>query len=211
MQISSFGHSCLLVEEGGSRILIDPGIYSSRQDELTGVDAVFITHEHADHCDIASLKKISTGNPGMVICTNEGVGAVLEKEGIPYEIVGDGERREIKEVVIEGHGVRHATIYHGLAAPKNTGYRIAQRFFHPGDAFVIPESPVEILALPIVAPWSKIEEVLDYALAMKPRICFIIHDGFLQTDNPYHAWAKKILEPADIQVIAPERGRVYSL
>ena len=50
MKITKFGHSCLLVEEGGARILLDPGKYSILQNNVENVDAIVITHEHQDHC-----------------------------------------------------------------------------------------------------------------------------------------------------------------
>jgi len=40
MRITHLGHSCLLVEGGGVRILVDPGNFSSGFEELRGLDAV---------------------------------------------------------------------------------------------------------------------------------------------------------------------------
>ena len=49
MKITKFGHSCLLVEENGVRILFDPGSYSTAQNDVKNIDVVLITHEHSDH------------------------------------------------------------------------------------------------------------------------------------------------------------------
>jgi L-ascorbate metabolism protein UlaG (beta-lactamase superfamily) len=51
--------------------------------------------------------------------------------------------------------------------------------FHPGDAFTLPERPVDVLLLPVSAPWSKIAEVIDFARAVKPRLAVPIHDAIL--------------------------------
>lgn len=38
MRLTKFGHSCLLVEEGGARVLLDPGSFSEGFEELDGLD-----------------------------------------------------------------------------------------------------------------------------------------------------------------------------
>ena len=58
MKITKFGHCCLLIEENGVRILTDPGTYSTQQSEVKNIDFVLITHEHADHFHIDSLKAL---------------------------------------------------------------------------------------------------------------------------------------------------------
>ena len=59
MKITKFGHCCLSVEERGVRILVDPGNYTSGQNEAKGIHIVLITHhEHRDHLDMESLKRV---------------------------------------------------------------------------------------------------------------------------------------------------------
>ena len=50
MQITHFGHACVLLS-GNSRVLLDPGTYSSGFEILHDLDAVLITHDHPDHRD----------------------------------------------------------------------------------------------------------------------------------------------------------------
>lgn len=52
MKITKFGHCCLLVEENNLRILIDPGNYLKRADDLKDIDTMLITHSHQDYLDI---------------------------------------------------------------------------------------------------------------------------------------------------------------
>ena len=52
MKITRYYQSCLLVEEGSARILIDPsGAEAERFDSFGKLDAVLYTHEHSDHFD----------------------------------------------------------------------------------------------------------------------------------------------------------------
>jgi len=206
MRITKFGHSCLLVEEGKARILLDPGKWSEGHSEVKDIDAILITHEHPDHAHPESLKKILENNPDVIIYTNEGAGDVLEKEEIRYERVQHGSSFQVRGVTVEVFGRDHAVIYSSFPIVRNTGYLIAGRLFHPGDALRVPEKAVEILALPVVAPWMRLAECIDYAKQVKPKICFPIHDGMLKHTGPFHMLPAKLLETAGIEVKILEPG-----
>lgn len=199
MKITKFGHSCLLVEEGEARLLFDPGSYATIPSGLKNLDAILITHEHQDHISLGTLKIILTDNPGVRILTNEGVGVQLRGAGITYEALVDGQSVVIKGISIEAFGRDHTTIYPGLPRVDNTGYLINKKLYHPGDALFVPPVPVSVLALPVVAPWSKISEVIDYAKEVHPGIAFPIHDGMLKFPSGYHKWPENFLSTAGIK------------
>jgi len=146
MKITKFGHCCILIEEKGLRILTDPGNYSEGQNSVKEIGVILITHEHQDHLHIDSLKKVLLNNPAVKVITNRGVAKLLDKEGIRYTLLDDGQSTEEKGVRIEGFGTKHAVMYQGLPQVDNTGYFIANRLFYPGDAFTDPNRPVDILA-----------------------------------------------------------------
>ena len=87
MRITKLGHCCLIIEEAGVRIMTDPGMFSTAQNDVKNIDVVLITHEHQDHLHIDSLKTVLKNNPGVKVITNRGAGKLLEKEGISYEIL----------------------------------------------------------------------------------------------------------------------------
>ena len=58
MRLTKFGHSCLLVEEGGARVLLDPGSFSEGFEELDGLTAVCLTHHHGDHLDAERVRRV---------------------------------------------------------------------------------------------------------------------------------------------------------
>lgn len=210
MNITKFGHSCLLIEDSGARILIDPGVWSEGHTQVEEIDAIFVTHEHSDHCDVASLQKILGKNPEAQIYTNRGAGKQLEAAAIPYILFEGGEKRKVKDMVVEAFGREHAVIYQKSPC-ENTSLLINETLYHPGDAFFIPPKPVGILALPVCAPWLKMSEGLDFALSLKPKKSFPIHDGMLLHVGPYHRFPTNTLVPEAIEFFVPEIGKEFSL
>jgi L-ascorbate metabolism protein UlaG (beta-lactamase superfamily) len=199
MKITKIGHCCLLIEEKGLRILTDPGNYSTGQDEVYDIDMVLITHEHPDHLHIDSLKRVLQNNPEARVVTNTAVAVLLDEAGIAYSLLKHAESMTLQEVVIEAIEAPHAEIYSDWPRVLNTGFFIAEKLFYPGDAFTNPQRPVDILALPVAGPWMKISEALAYALEIKPRIAFPVHDGILKVCGTAHVAPEQILPKHGIE------------
>jgi L-ascorbate metabolism protein UlaG (beta-lactamase superfamily) len=180
MYISKLGHACLYIEEGEARILIDPGVYSTGYEVLEGVTAVLVTHQHPDHATPETLGKIRDHNPDVAIYADEGTVQVMNEAGFDgVQAVHAGEEFEVAGVNIKVQGSRHAVIHTSMPPIENVGYMVAKRFFYPGDNFYLPIGPVEILGLPLGAPWLKISEVIDYVTAVRPEIAVPVHDAVL--------------------------------
>lgn len=199
MKITKFGHCCLLIEERGVRIMTDPGTYSIQQSEVKNIDFVLITHEHQDHLHVDSLKICLKNNPQAKVITNKSVGAILGKEGIAFSVVEDCQSYDANGVLIEGFGKDHALMHSTISPIQNTGYFIANKLFYPGDAFTNPGKQIEILALPVAGPWMKLPEAIDYALEMKPTVCFPVHDGILKSPGSTDWIPPQVLEPNGIK------------
>lgn len=209
MKITKFGHCCLLIENKGKRILTDPGAYSTLQNEVKNLDAILITHEHPDHLHMESLRAVlknSASSIGLRIITNTAVSKILSAESIACEIVGHNQNCQIGDVLIEGIGEKHAEIYKTLPRVENTGYFIDNYLWYPGDAFTDPEKTPKVLALPVAGPWMKLNEAIDYALQLKPQICFPVHDGGLKMPGPAHFVPDRILTPLNVKFQAMNEG-----
>ena len=92
-----FGHATVLFELEGLRVMVDPVLSEVASPvpfgptrfhsppialrNLTGVDAVLISHDHYDHLDMATVRHLASG--GTHFYTGLGVGAHLERWGVP--------------------------------------------------------------------------------------------------------------------------------
>ena len=89
-------------------------------------------------------------------------------------------------VEIEAHNCKHEEIYQDFGQVENTGFFIGERLFYPGDSFYNPGKQVEILALPVAGPWTNVKNAVNYALEIKPKVCFPVHDGMLISFGANH-------------------------
>jgi L-ascorbate metabolism protein UlaG (beta-lactamase superfamily) len=174
MRLTKFGHSCLLVEEGGARVLLDPGSFSEGFEELDGLTAVCVTHQHGDHLDAGRVRRLLDRNPGVRVVSDEGSAQALGEAGADVEVVGDGDELELGVA-----GRDHAVVHPDVPIVPNVGYLVGGRLFHPGDAFTVPARPVEVLAVPAGAPWLKLAEAVDYLRRVAPRVAFPVHEKVL--------------------------------
>lgn len=206
MKIKKIGHCCLIIETKGIRIMTDPGVYSTAQDEEKNISIVLITHEHADHFHVESVKKVLANNPEAKVVTNTAVGKLLEKEGIPYEVLEHGGSSILYDILFEGFGEHHAVIYKEMGMVQNTGFFIDNTLFYPGDAFVNPQKPISILALPVSAPWLKLSEVIEYAIALKPSRTFPVHDAIMKHPTMMQGMFVPLLEKEGIEFVPMGEG-----
>ncbi|MDQ3076723.1 MAG: MBL fold metallo-hydrolase [bacterium] len=208
MKIKKIGHCCLLIQTQDLTILTDPGNFSVDQNIVKGINVILITHEHADHLHIESLQEVLKNNPQAQVITNSGVGKKLDEKNIAYTLLEGTATTEIKNVLIEAFDGKHEEIFEELGQVQNTGYFIDNKLFYPGDSFHNPGKPVDVLALPVAGPWSKIPDAIRYALEVMPKYAFPVHDGMLQKDRigMFHTTPEKVLTEKGIKFILMNEG-----
>ncbi|MET0449154.1 MAG: MBL fold metallo-hydrolase, partial [Aeromicrobium sp.] len=179
MQITRFGHAALLVEAADTRVLIDPGGFSG--DEvfaLTGLDAIVLTHQHPDHIDVDRGPALLAANPDAVLLADPESAASLEFGD--WAENADGLETVVKGITIRGVGERHAVILPSIPRIGNVGVLLTASeeptLFHPGDTYEYAPADVDVLALPLSAPWAKASETVDFAQRVAPSVMFPIHD-----------------------------------
>ncbi|MDL2076962.1 MBL fold metallo-hydrolase [Streptomyces sp. GXMU-J15] len=173
-------HACVHLEKDGRTLVLDPGMFSE-EDSVLGADAILVTHEHPDHFSEERLRAALEANPAAEIWTLKSVADQIAA-AFPGRVhtVGNGDTFTAAGFDVQVHGELHAVIHPDIPRITNVGYLIdGGRIFHPGDALTVPDQPVETLMLPVMAPWNKISEVIDYVREVKPQRAYDIHDALL--------------------------------
>ena len=175
MKITKYGHSCLHVVDGSASILIDPGSFSQGFETLSGLTAVLITHQHADHVDQQRLTGLLRANPDATLYADGDSAEVLSGAGITATTVATGDVLDVGTRV-EVFAGSHATIHADLPAISNACYFSAVGCCIPATASRSSPQKVEILALPTSAPWMAVKEAVEYFRAVDPAIAIPIHE-----------------------------------
>ncbi|MEU2434317.1 MBL fold metallo-hydrolase [Streptomyces sp. NPDC007861] len=179
MKLTKKSHACVRLEKDGRTLVIDPGAFSE-EDAAAGADAVLVTHEHPDHFSEPRLRVAMDANPAVEIWTLRSVAEQLSA-AYPGRVhtVGEGDTFTAAGFDVQVHGQLHAVIHPDLPRITNVGFLVDGSVFHPGDALTVPGRPVETLMLPVMAPWSKVSEVIEYVREVGPRRAIDIHDALL--------------------------------
>jgi glyoxylase-like metal-dependent hydrolase (beta-lactamase superfamily II) len=182
MQLTKHGHSCVRFDDGDRSLLIDPGAFSDLDAALDGVGALLVTHEHFDHLNVDRVRAAARADSRLRIWAPAAVAAgALADLGEQVVAVGAGESFEAAGFSVTTFGGQHAVIHPTIPVIANVGYLVDDAVYHPGDSFVVPPVPVSTLLLPSMAPWAKISEVIDFAIAVRAPFAYPIHD-FLVKD-----------------------------
>jgi len=177
MKLTKFEHACFVVEQNGQSLIVDPGGYTTDLAIPDNVVAVVITHEHADHLNKNHLQAIKDKNPDVTIVAHESITSQLD--GFKTQPVMANEGIKLGGFELEFYGGEHAVINPDWQAVPNLGVLINGQIYYPGDSFAAPDRAVEVLALPVAAPWLKISETMAFLQQVKPKIAFPTHDAIL--------------------------------
>lgn len=210
MDLTHFGHACVLVEThasgGNARLLFDPGAYSAGFENLTGLDAILITHEHQDHLDLDALAKLLNTNATAQVITDRSGAVRLREAGLAHRTVAPGDEVTVKTASVRVVGGEHAVIHAELPPALNNAYLVDDLLCHPGDAFPALPGPVRVLLLPVGGPWMKIGESIDYLRAVAPGVAVPIHQaGLADVHQHLHYHLLRTLGPehTELRVLDP--------
>jgi L-ascorbate metabolism protein UlaG (beta-lactamase superfamily) len=212
MELTHFGHSCLLADFGVARLLFDPGNFSHGFEGITGLSAILLTHQHPDHADPQRLPALVEANPQAALYADPQTAAML---GGDWRAVHVGDELTVDGLRIRGVGGRHAVIHPEIPVIDNMSYLVGDdqhpaKLMHPGDALFVPNEPVQVLATPAAAPWLKISEAVDYLRAVSPDHAVPIHQGIIAPEarGIFYGRLTEMTE-TDFRVLNPEAAQRF--
>ncbi len=203
MKITKLGHSCVLLDDGQTTLLFDPGKWSDKQRifEVEKADVVVYTHEHADHFSGEILQELISHHENIRIVANQSIAELIRADGITNDVA------EFTEDIRAFSAPHEALPIPGVQAPSENGYHYKDLFSHPGDSHSFNQTG-KVLALPVIAPWGKTGDAIDLALKLKPEYVLPVHDWHYHDEA--RTWLFGILNtalsPAGIQVLSPVSG-----
>lgn len=207
MRITKFGHACVRVEHGGKTVVFDPGIFTDVS-AVDGADAILITHEHADHYLPDHLRACDAP-----IFTIDAVAARIREDAPELServtVVAPGESFD-PGIPARSVGELHAVIHPEFPRFFNSGYVLTlsgedgsgTKLYHPGDALTSPGEDIDILLVPVSAPWMRASEAIEFARAVKAPRNLAIHD------RVYSEAGLGIID-AHMNVFLPKAGQEY--
>jgi len=200
MKLTKYEHSCFTLEKDGKVLVIDPGAWATDFVTPENVVAVVVTHEHADHFDPEKLHVIIDKNPKAIIYGPDAV--TRQITDLPTQAVSPEEVVEVGGFTLTFTGGVHATIHKDFHPEyQNVGVVVDDVLYHPGDSLALPNRPIKVLSLPIIAPWEKVSESVDFLIAVKPELAFPSHDAMLSKFGfgLYDRWHKMAAEKYNIR------------
>ena len=237
-RLTYVGHATVLIEVGGARFLTDPllhgGIAHMRRrvplpqlEQLRDLDAVLISHAHADHLDTRSLRML--GHAGAVIAPR-GCAGILRRAGMRDVVeLMPGDRHTVAGVEVEAVRADHDGRRHpfGQDIPAVGFLLEPARIYFAGDTDLFDEMEalagrVDVALLPIWGWGPRLpaghlnpESAARAVALIRPAVAVPIHWGTMCSvgakgaDDPHapaRAFADAVAAAApatEVRVLAP--------
>ncbi|HET9721618.1 MAG TPA: MBL fold metallo-hydrolase [Candidatus Saccharimonadales bacterium] len=183
MKVTRYFQSCILIEEGEVRILIDPsGQEKGRVGDFGKLDAILYTHEHMDHFEPDLAQQFA--DAGVTVYANA---STAKQAKSPPQVVTDGQELDIKGLKVQARELPHCLLVDGSTSVQNTGYLVADKLFHPGDGKELAGLQVDTLATPLSGPDISAHDAFAFAKQVSAKNVIPIHYDFLGGNPDFFA------------------------
>jgi L-ascorbate metabolism protein UlaG (beta-lactamase superfamily) len=199
MRITWIGHSTVLIELDGVRLLTDPllrnrvahlrRVVPVEADAGSNADAVLISHLHYDHLDLPSLRRLDRSR---LLVVPRGARSLVAKQGFRHVVeVEPGERVDVNSVTVEATYAEHDGNRGPLGTKASAVGFLASgngRIYFAGDTDLFERmsdlAPLDVAILPVAGwgprlpPGHLDPRLAAQALALlRPRIAVPVHWG----------------------------------
>ena len=178
MKITKYLHSCLFVEGDARGILIDPGVFTWKEEVLDPIaidkiTKIIITHPHPDHMSVDLIQAVIEAHPDVQIIGNKAVQTKLREAGVSAKMRDSSDC----SVMFDAPHAPVESLAGPGTTPPNSAVHVLQKLTHPGDSLEIAET-MPVLAMPFIAPWGDVMSAIDKVIELKPKFVIPIHDWF---------------------------------
>jgi len=151
LTLTKFEQSALLIEVDGSRLVIDPGLYSGQEtlQKMTNPDAVLVSHKHGDHFAPANLEALAAP-----VYTVSETAAQAEGRGLELHVHAEGDSVQIGTTPFT---VTYTQSDHGphVGMVENVGFLIdanGKHLYFLGDMYnpsIPPTESFDVMLIPV--------------------------------------------------------------
>lgn len=179
-----FGHDTFRIQVDDTVIYTDP----YKLEKADEADIILSSHEHHDHCDVDSIKKIVTENT-TIITTPLAKEKVANLPGTKLYLT-PGNEKAIEGITIRAVPAYNVNKFRSPGTPyhpkgKKLGFLISVNdttIYFAGDTDVIDEmddlGPVDIALLPISGKYvMTVDEAVEAVKKIRPNIVIPMHVG----------------------------------
>ncbi len=188
VRLQWLGHDSFRVTCCGYTIYVDP--YKLQLSEPKA-DAIFVTHEHFDHCDPPSISKVL--RDGTVVVAPHVASQCVSRAGARPRYVKPGDSGEVGPVKFQALPAYNLNKYRDPARgvvfhPREDG-RVSYllevggvKIFHAGDSDFVDEfrslSGIDIALVPVSGVYVMTpEEAAEFVRHVRPRVAVPMHWG----------------------------------
>jgi L-ascorbate metabolism protein UlaG (beta-lactamase superfamily) len=220
MRLTFVGHSTVLIQLDGVRILTDPllrqrFVHVRRrvppvdQALVADVDVVLVSHLHHDHLDRPSLRKVAKN---ATVLVPRGARHLVPRSAGRVEEIVEGDKLSVRGLAIEATHADHrpGRILHRGPAP--VGFSIAgtRRLYFAGDTGLFPGmrrlgAGLDVALLPISGWGTHLgsghlnpASAAEALTLLEPRIAIPIHWGTFRSMRVSDRRARPLKEPAEM-------------
>ncbi len=210
MKITKLVHSCVLIEDGDKAVLFNPGVYSWNSGiievaSFPKLDAVVVTHKHADHLGEDFVRAIVATQPEVQWVAPADAHEQLHGLGVKNvtdQSVGDLQVTTVNHAKVEPFGIQ----------VQNLIVHWNGKVTDPGDTHDFHETH-SLLMLPIQAPWGTTIRAFELGLELQPKFILPIHDWMWVEDwrELVYDGLERVFGPTSTKVLRPVNGQVMEI